>query len=101
MPPPAMMIGRSLVLLAMSTRYVRTHPSASLSISAIRTAQSCVKPHVDVLGLREFEELVDRFLAADAGLLVAAEWRAQEMHAGVVDPHEPGLHAACCAMRGH
>ena len=37
------------------------------------------------------KQLLDAFLAADAGLLVAAERRAEEMLADVVDPDEAGL----------
>ena len=46
---------------------------------------------MDVLLLGERQQLANAFLAADAGLLVAAERRAQEMLGHVVDPDEAGL----------
>ena len=46
---------------------------------------------VDVLLLREAEEFLEAFLAAHAGLLVAAEGRAEEMAGHLVDPDEAGL----------
>src|SRR5437868_4306863 len=42
--------------------------------------------HVDVLDLRAREELLDRFLASHARLLVAAERHADVMRARAVDP---------------
>src|SRR5579872_3244117 len=49
---------------------------------------------VDVLRLREGEQLLDGFLAADSGLLVAAEGHADIVRACVVDPDVPRLDAA-------
>ena len=42
---------------------------------------------MDVLFLREQQQLLDAFLAADAGLLESSERRADEMAADLVDPH--------------
>src|ERR1700674_2826647 len=58
------------------------------------------KLHVDVLFLRVGEHLLETFLAADAGLLVAAERRAEEMLGDFVDPDEAGLHRGGGAVRG-
>ena len=46
------------------------------------------------------QHLLEAFLAADAGLLVAAERRAEEMLADLVDPDEAGLDRRGGAVRG-
>ncbi len=61
---------------------------------------AALQVHVDVLLAREAEELLDPFLAADAGLLVAAERRAEEVLRHFVDPDEAGLHRSGDAVRG-
>jgi len=54
---------------------------------------------VDVLFLREADQLGEAFLAPEAGLLDAAERRAEEVLADFVDPHVAGLYAHRGAMR--
>src|SRR5215212_6957121 len=53
-----------------------------------------LEPHVDVLFLRVGQHLFETFLAADAGLLVAAERRAEKMLAHLVDHTKPACTAA-------
>jgi hypothetical protein len=55
---------------------------------------------VDVLLGGEKQHFLETFLAADARLLDAAERRAKEMLADLVDPHEAGLHSHRRAVRG-
>src|SRR4029077_13252375 len=55
---------------------------------------------MDVLLLGIGQHFLKTFLAADAGLLVAAERRAEEMFRHLVDPDEAGLHGGGGAMRG-
>src|SRR5262249_54039582 len=50
-----------------------------------------LQPHMDILLLSEAQHLGYALLAADAGLLVAAEGHAEEMPAHLVDPHEARL----------
>src|SRR5262245_62438852 len=63
-------------------------------------AGAALQIDVDVLLAREAQELLDALLAADAGLLVAAEWRAEEVLRHLVDPHEAGLDRRRRAVRG-
>src|SRR3954447_12803667 len=55
---------------------------------------------VDVLLTREAQQLLDAFLAAEDGLLVAADRRPEEMLRHVVDPDVAGLDCGSYAMRG-
>ena len=55
---------------------------------------------VDVLFLREGQQLLYAFLAADARLLVSAERRAEEVLADVVDPDESRFDRHRGAVRG-
>src|SRR5215470_16457021 len=48
---------------------------------------AALEVNVDILLAREAQELLDALLAPDAGLLVAAERRAEEMLRHLVDPH--------------
>src|SRR5437870_5653101 len=66
-------------------------PSRAMTIERSR-ALLCPQPDVDVLLLGEAEHLLEAFLASDTGLLVAAERRAEEMLADLVDPDVAGLH---------
>src|SRR6266498_1918629 len=65
------------------------------------TIISCISPerHVDVLDLRACEQLLDRFLATDARLLVAAERHADPVLTRAVDPHVAGLDPGGEAVR--
>src|SRR5579863_3081363 len=56
--------------------------------------------HVNVFFLRVSQHLLPAFLAPDAGLLVAAKWRAEEMLRYFVDPDEARLHRCGGAVRG-
>ncbi len=51
-----------------------------------RPRPRCFQLHVDILFLREGEHLLEAFLAPEARLLEAAEWRAEEVFAHLVDP---------------
>src|SRR5437773_10929165 len=57
------------------------------------TVISCIslERHIDVLDLRAREQLLDRLLAADARLLVAAERHADPVLTRAVDPYVAGL----------
>src|SRR5262245_22720675 len=57
----------------------------------VSMSTSLLQIHVDVLLTREAQQFLDAFLAADAGLLVTAKRRAEEMLRDLVDPHEAGL----------
>src|SRR6266446_1026151 len=61
---------------------------------------AALQVHMDVLLAREAQKLLDALLAPDAGLLVAAERRAQEMLRHLVDPYIAGLDRAGGAVRG-
>src|SRR5262245_63381478 len=65
----------------------------------MRTA-AALQIDVDVLLAREAQELLDALLATDAGLLVAAERRAEKVLRHLVDPHEASLDRRRRAVRG-
>src|SRR4051812_40534789 len=81
------------------TRVVR---GGAWRVQVRRDASSLLRlqPNVDVLFLGVAQHSLETFLAADAGLLVAAERGAEEMLAYLVDPHEARLHGGGSAMRG-
>jgi hypothetical protein len=54
-------------------------------------AAAAFQVHMNVFLARETQQLLDAFLAADAGLLLAAEGRAEEMFRYLVDPDIAGL----------
>jgi len=56
---------------------------------------------MDVLLACEAQKLLDALFAPDAGLLVAAERRAQEMLRHLVDPDIPRLDRRSSAVCGH
>src|SRR6478609_4361663 len=62
-------------------------------------ALAAFERHVDVLDLGTGQQLLDRFFASHARLLVAAERHADPVLAGAVDPDEPRLDARCEAVR--
>src|SRR5262245_4231690 len=66
---------------------------------SVRTG-AALQIDVDVLLAREAQQLLDALLAADAGLLVAAERRAEEVLRHLVDPHEAGLYRRSRAVCG-
>src|SRR6266403_3868520 len=68
-------------------------------IPSLRAAASS-QVDVDVLLAREAQQFLDALLTPDAGLLVAAERRAEEMLRHLVDPHETRLDRRRRAMRG-
>src|SRR5467141_3978534 len=68
-------------------------------IPSLRAAASS-QVDVDVLLAREAQQFLDALLTPDAGLLVAAERRAEEMLRHLVDPDEARLDRARHAMRG-
>ena len=55
---------------------------------------------VDVLFAGEAQQFLEALLAADAGLLVAAERRAEEVPGDLVDPDEAGFDLGGDAMGG-
>src|SRR5580692_3169413 len=59
-----------------------------------------LEPDVDVLLLGISQHFLKAFLAADAGLLEAAERRAEEMFRHLVDPDKTRLHRGGGAVRG-
>src|SRR5579863_2425434 len=59
-----------------------------------------LQPHVNVLLLRIGQQFLETFLAANAGLFVAAERRAEEMLRDFVDPDKARLHGGRGAVRG-
>src|SRR5689334_22319357 len=71
------------------------------STSSSPPRETCLSPQRDahVLQLRAGEQLVHRLLAADAGLLVAAERHADAVRARIVDPYVTRLHARGEPMR--
>src|SRR5688500_8941551 len=72
------------------------HPPSTIHESRTR---SVLKSDIDVLRLRERDQLVVALLAADARLLVAAERDADPVRAGAVHPDEARLDARAGAMR--
>src|SRR5262249_6725279 len=73
-------------------------------INAIETpslvASAALEVNVDVLLAREAQKLLDALFAPDAGLLVAAERRAEEMLRHLVDPHVARFDRGGGAVRG-
>lgn len=59
-----------------------------------------LKLYVNVLFLCVGDHLLDALLAADTGLLVAAERRTEEMLGNFVDPDKARLHCGGGAVRG-
>ena len=62
-------------------------------------AAASPKFDVDVLLAREAQQFLDALLTPDAGLLVAAERRAEKMLRHLIDPHETRLDRRRGAMR--
>src|SRR6266516_809415 len=63
-------------------------------------AAASPKVDVDVLLAREAQQFLDAFLASGAGLLVAAEGRAEEMLRYLIDPYETRLDSCRRTMGG-
>src|SRR5262245_60267572 len=63
-------------------------------------ADAPLQVDVDVLLAREAQQFLDAFFASDPGLLVAAEWRAEEVLRHLVDPHVARLDRRRHAVRG-
>src|SRR5215510_13662951 len=72
----------------------------SPAITPRLVATAALQVHVDVLLAREAQQLLDAFLAPDAGLLVAAERRTEEMLRHLVDPHVTRFDRSGGAVRG-
>src|SRR3954454_21194762 len=62
-------------------------------------SRAALQIHMDILLARKAQKLLDALLAADAGLLVAAERRAQEMLRHLVDPNVSRLDRCGGAVR--
>src|SRR5258708_15411991 len=65
------------------------------------SAAAAAQVEVDVLLAREAEQFLDAFLAPDAGLLEAAERRAEEMLGDIVDPDVARLHGRGGTVSSH
>src|ERR1700688_3042880 len=78
---------------------LRCAPSG-LQLRVSMPAAAAAQIEVDVLLAGESKQLLDAFLAPDAGLLEAAERRAEEMLGDVVDPDVARLHGGGGAVRG-
>src|SRR3982074_3772047 len=90
--------GRSRVAALRASTRATTHCGAT---AASMPAASPAQIEVDVLLARKAEQSLQAFLAADAGLLEAAEGRAEEMLGDLVDPDIARLDRRGGAMRGH
>src|SRR5262245_46986055 len=61
---------------------------------------AALEVNMDILLAREAQKLLDALLASNAGLLVAAERRAQKMLRHFVDPHVSGFDRRGGPVRG-
>src|SRR5580692_11536234 len=95
------MKARSAAIRGQPSRIAALRASIRATAKASMPAAATAQIEVDVLLTREAEQFLDAFLAPDAGLLVAAEGRAEEMLGDVVDPDIARFHGAGGAVRGY